>query len=121
MTGSVEAGLATFDEGLEAQRAIGTEENLSAYLDMRAEILERAGRLEEALALLRQTIDACTEAGQLFWLPELYRRRALLMARLGGGPDQVQADLQQALALAESQGALTLAERARNEIARLAG
>lgn len=116
MTGSPEAGLATFEAGLAMQREIGTEENISAYLDMQSEILAAAGRFQEAFDLLDPAIRTSTEVGQLFWLPELHRRRASLLRELGGDPEKIRADLELALALAEAQGAHNLALRARTEI-----
>jgi predicted ATPase/class 3 adenylate cyclase len=121
MTGSVVEGLATFEAGLAMQREIGTEENLSVYLEMQSEILSAAGRFDEALKLLDPAIGRSLEAGQLFWLPELYRRRALLLRALGGDPKKVRSDLEHALALAEEQEARSLARRAQAELAQLGG
>ena len=86
---------------------------------MHAEILGLAGRTDEAMQVLDDTIAASTRGGQVFWLPELHRRRALLRRDAGRNEWEIASDLQRALALAESQHAAALAARARAEIARL--
>ena len=119
LTGAVAEGLAEFEAGLALHSQIGTGENVSIYGDMHAEILGLAGRTDEAMQVLDDTIAASTRGGQVFWLPELHRRRALLRRDAGRNEWEIASDLQRALALAESQHAAALAARARAEIARL--
>ena len=104
--------LAEFRAGLQTQREIGTEENLSVYRDMESEILVRLGQFHEARTILNDAIESSLRTGQLFWLPELYRRRGLLSEAVGADRHASLQDLKQAIALAESQGAMSLAQRA---------
>ena len=115
MTHSLEEGTSEFESGLALQREIGTEEAWSIYLDMQSEILTRAGFRHEALVVLDEAIASSTGTGQVFWLPELYRRRAKLRRAMGGSPDEILSDLDHALDLAERQGASALAARARHD------
>lgn len=117
--GEEEAGTAEFHQGFALQREIGTEENLPIYQDMEAELLAQAGRCAEAAAIVEEAIAGSRRSGQVFWLPELYRRRALLRRKLGAGADETRADLEEAIALAENQGASALAARARAAMAEL--
>ena len=110
--------LAEFRAGLQTQREIGTEENLSVYRDMESEILLRLGQFHEARMILNDAIESSLRTGQLFWLPELYRRRGLLSEAIGADRHASLQDLKQALTLAESQGAMSLARRARAELER---
>ena len=66
--------------------------------------------------------EAVAEAegtGHAYWLAELHRRRADLLAQAGGDRDQIVADLRFALTLATQQGAAALVERAKHSTNRL--
>lgn len=116
MTGSLERGLAEFKQGLTLHSSIGTDEDLPIYSQMHAELLERAGRFEEAKQALDMSISLARATSNLFWLPELARRRALIGRATGENPIVCQTDMLQALALAEHQGATALADRARADL-----
>jgi predicted ATPase len=117
--GALEAGMRRFEEGLDLQQRIGTEDNMSIQIDMQSEILERAGRNNAALELIEQAIAQGQKGGLLFWLPELYRRRAGLNAATGASRASVRRDLKRAAELGKRQGATWLAERALAELAGL--
>ena len=119
LTGSLEAGMRRFEAGLDLQQRIGTEDTMSIHIDMQSEILERAGRQAASLELIEKAIAQGLKGGLLFWLPELYRRRAGLHAAAGASPALVRRDLKRALDLGRKQGAVGLANRALAEIARL--
>ena len=118
MSGDLDKGPPEFDEGYAMQREIGTEENVSMHGGMRAEILERLGRPDEALGILDTTIEQSVQSGQVFWLAELHRTRARLRQALGQPEQAVHADLERALNIAHKQEALTLARRARADMER---
>jgi predicted ATPase len=113
MAGELAPGLRELEEGLAQQRAIGTDEDMPVYLDMRAELLSLAGEAPSALRLLDDAIGHAERSANLFWLPELYRRRAELRQQRGDDLALVRGDLDHALALATQSGATTLAQRAR--------
>ncbi|HRO10680.1 AAA family ATPase [Amaricoccus sp.] len=116
LSGALEDGMRRFEDGLALQQRIGTDENMSIQADMQAEILERAGRPAAALGLVETAITQGLKGGQLFWLPELYRRRGRLRAAAGAGPAIVRRDLKRALDLGQKQGAAWLADRARADL-----
>src|SRR5690606_7126806 len=115
---SLSEGLSEFEEGLHIQRAIGTDEDVPVYSGLWAELLMRAGQAERAMAVLDRAIEEAESVGNMVWLPELSRLRAA--TRQVHRPDRAASprDLGQALALADSQGAATLAARARADIDR---
>jgi hypothetical protein len=68
------------------------------------------------MSVLDRAIEGAEGAGNMAWLPELYRLRAA--TRQVHRPDRAASlrDLEQALALAENQGAAALAVRARADL-----
>ncbi|MGH6751983.1 MAG: adenylate/guanylate cyclase domain-containing protein, partial [Bradyrhizobium sp.] len=121
LSGSLEAGMKRFQDGLGLQQKIGLDDNMSMQVDMQSEILERANLTSESLALLDKAIAQSLRGGQLFWLPELYRRRANLRAARGESHAKLRRDLKRASDLGQEQGAIGLANRARAELRRLDG
>jgi predicted ATPase/class 3 adenylate cyclase len=114
-------GLDELEAGLSLLERIGTEEDFPVYHEMQAELLGLRGQIEPALALVDRTIDRASAAGHLFWVPELFRRRAMLRGQRGDPPQACLDDLERARALAERQGATTLVARAQGEAARMGG
>jgi predicted ATPase len=119
MQGSLEEGLHKLEEGLAKQRATGTEEDLPVFLEMQAELLGRLSRPDKGIAVLGAAIERAERLGHMFWIPELYRRRALLRHMTGQARHLCIHDLERALAEAEGRGAKTLASRASENLAQL--
>jgi predicted ATPase/class 3 adenylate cyclase len=111
-----EAAARRFEEGLAMHVRSGTDDNLSIHSDMHAQVLERTGRPLEARFVIDNAIRVGQKSGQLFWLAELYRRRARLRDELGERRARVRADLVSAVRTAEGQGARWLLERARRDL-----
>jgi predicted ATPase len=105
-----------FDKALQMQREIGTEENICIYSDMKVSLLEISGEIGMAMELTTSIIETSLQTGQVFWIPELYRRRAKLHADLGHSTNCWEYDIRSALDLAESQGAIALVERAQSDL-----
>jgi len=114
--GSLDDGLRELEGGLTIQRAIGTDEDMPVYSTLQAELLARSGHMEKALAVLDHAIAEAEQAGNVVWLPELYRWRAV--TRQSHRPDRVAShrDFERAIALAHQQGAVALADRARADL-----
>jgi len=119
LSGDAAVGVAEFEAGLARQREIATYEGAPIYEGMRAELFERAGRFDEALSILDDAIASSTRSGQVFWLAELHRHRALLRHTLGRPEEAVATDLRRALEVATDQHAAALASRARRDAERL--
>jgi predicted ATPase/class 3 adenylate cyclase len=119
LLGNVIEGLRTLEEGLDLHGQVGTQEDSAIYSEMNAELLPLVGRAEEGLAIVGAAIERAEAVGPTFWLTELFRRRAALRLAVGGTPAEAAADLEQAVRVAEGQGAVALAVRARADLARL--
>jgi class 3 adenylate cyclase/predicted ATPase len=117
LTTSLAEGLRELEGGLARQQEIGTEEDFPVYVEMQAELLGMMGEARAGVELLDDTIARAERVGHLFWVPELYRRRALLSHAAGDEPERWIADLKRAIV--EATGAPTLAARARADLARL--
>jgi predicted ATPase/class 3 adenylate cyclase len=117
----LDAGLREFEEGLKAHRAIGTDEDMPVYCSLWAELLVKSGQIDKAMAVLNSAIMETEQAGNVVWLPELYRLRAV--TRQAHQPDRVssQRDLNRAASLADEQGAAGLAAKVRADLARFEG
>ena len=113
MVAPMNDGVGAFDRALNLQREIGTEENLCIYNDMKTDLLELNGQYEAALNLTAETIESSLATGQTFWVPELLRRKARLLRKLGQTEERWKRDLEAAIDMADSQGAIALSRRAR--------
>ncbi len=114
-------GADRFQDGLTLQQQLGTDDNLSMHSDMHAQVLQLTGRPAEAMKALQTAIAAGSASGQLFWLAELYRRRANLKRQLQHRAPEVFRDFAKAVRIAETQKAVWLAGRAKRDLAELAG
>ena len=113
-------GLELFQRGLALQKQIGTMEDFPVYYCMLAELLERAGKPDEALSETAAAQTLLEKAGLVMWMPELQRRRGELILRVNPqDADAAQAAFAQALHSAAAQGAKPLELRAGLNIARL--
>ncbi|TCN30186.1 ATP-binding protein [Sinorhizobium americanum] len=119
MTSSPGSGARRFQEGLSLQQQSGTDDNLSIHSDMHSQVLQRIGRHVEALSVIDNAIAVGRKSGQLFWLPELYRRRAGVRQELGDKSHRIRSDLARAIRIADAQGAGWLLERAKRDWERL--
>jgi predicted ATPase len=118
MAGSMPDGIVQFQRGLKLQTGIGTEEDLPLYLSMRADLLERSGEIGQALSVVGAALEQAMGTSNAVWLPMLHHRHALLRARSGHDGSSVQAELEDALALARSQGVTAWATRISHDLAR---
>jgi predicted ATPase len=108
-------GLNEFEQGLTTQRAIGTTEDMPVYHGLWAELLLLSNAPEQALSVLDDGIAEADATGNVVWLPELYRLRALTRPPDAEGRTASQADLERAITLADGQGAVSLVLRARED------
>jgi predicted ATPase/class 3 adenylate cyclase len=119
--GSLAEGLQELEAGLAQQREIDTPEDFPVYIEMQAELLGLAGQNTAGIALIGETIERAERIGHLFWVPELYRRGALLRHAAGEDEAAWREDLACAIRTAERNGAAMLVQRARADLARLTG
>lgn len=119
LQGLLAEGLEEFQEGLRTQQAIGTDEDMPVYCSLWADLLALSGQPDKAISVISRTIEEAEEIGNLVWVPELYRRRALIKQESRPDRDASLKDLERAIALAKEQGAAALVARARADLDRL--
>lgn len=107
-----EQGLARLRVGLTHLRAESSLARMPYWLSLQADVLSRAGRDQDALAVLDGAHAAGSLHGDAWWLPEIERMRAWHAT----GEERI-AGLRSALDLAERQGSVALAERSRADLA----
>ncbi len=101
-------GRKSADKGFAIQREIGTREDFPVYSEMMAEILAGVPDGNAAIALLDEALRDAEVTGHLYWVPELYRRRALVGAQLGLDGREVAGMLERSLQVALDQNAMRL-------------
>ncbi|NIO68752.1 MAG: hypothetical protein GTN71_06850, partial [Anaerolineae bacterium] len=114
--GHVEEGIVQISQGLAGFGATGTQLSLPKYRTRLAEVYLLAGRQEDGLKALEESLS---HTEQVWWLPEQYRVRAELLLLAPGSEAEAEASLRQALDLARSQKSKSLELRAAMSLARL--
>jgi tetratricopeptide (TPR) repeat protein len=105
--GNIEEGLKQMESGLQLFRQTGTSLTLVGVMAMYAEILGRAGRVDEALCALEDGMTQARQRKERLLEPELYRIRGEI--ELGQGDESAAAaDFDRALEIAHGQGARSL-------------
>jgi len=120
LRGDPVAGLRILEDGFARQQDIGTMEDFSLYLCLRAEALTAAGHAEQAVEMLRRERLAFAERGFGFWMPELVRVLAdVTLAADPHATDEAAAILREAERLAQAQDVPMLGLRIATTAARL--
>jgi ATP/maltotriose-dependent transcriptional regulator MalT len=117
--GEPEAGLQDVIGGLGASRATGALMHDPLHLGMLADAYLEIGEPETALHTASDALELAVREHAAFSVPELHRLRALAMWRTGAAHDEVQAELDRALALARRQASRSIELRATLTLARL--
>lgn len=106
--GDAEAGGEAAESGAAILAEIGTREDFPVYSEMRAEIRAMRGDQAAALRLLDEALTEAEATGHLYWVAELYRRRAKILSQGGAEKPAIAAVLDRALEVAREQGATML-------------
>jgi adenylate cyclase len=114
--GDLESGIGTLRQGLDAWKGTRTGMALAYWHTELAVLYLLAGKSEEGLAALDESLRYEEE---VYWLPEQSRIRAELLLLAPGNEDEAESLLYQSLDLARSEGARSLELRAAMSLARL--
>ena len=118
--GDVERGITSLNEGLDALRAIATNEDLPVFLEMLAECYAMSGQTSEGLRALDAAFAEAEDATLRYWLAELHRRKGELLLQAPDGDDaQAESCFTDALRIARQQDARSLELRTATSYARL--
>jgi predicted ATPase len=118
MEGDPEQGLTLMRQGRAAYRATGNLLYVPSYMRLEAEILGRAGRFDEGLAMLADAEPLCHAASAMFDDSEFERTRGELLW-CSGDEAAAEAALERAIGLAEARSATSFALRAALPFARM--
>lgn len=117
--GRVAEGIAEIQQGLAAWKATGAILSL-VFLDTQlAAVYLIAGRRDEGLQVIGETLQHVQQTGEGWWLPEQHRLRAELLQLAPGHESEAEADLLKALTIARSQGSRSLELRVAMSLAHL--
>ena len=103
--------------GLEAAGILHYQPQCLGYL---AEAHRRVGNLTPARAAVDRALAMADRTGERYWKAELLRIRASIGAAQPGGLDEARQDIERAIEVAVSQGAVMLERRARATAAEIA-
>jgi predicted ATPase len=118
--GDPEAGSGEVVTGLAALEDLGARIMRRSFSGLLADVHRRAGRPQEALAVVEEVLAEDEGDGERFYEAELHRLRGeLLLALHPDRRQEAEACFGRALAVARSQGAATLATRAAANLADL--
>lgn len=106
---------------IDEYRATGARVGLSGFLLLQAEVMERAKRLDDAASAVGEALAFAQSTGEVYYLPEIHRRRASLMLASRGKRARPAAEgvLMDAIEIARRQQALSWELRGANSLARL--
>jgi predicted ATPase len=118
--GEATTGIAQIRDGMAAAEGAGTRLSTPFFLDLLAEALALAGKIEEGLAALDDALAKAAASGETGWNAEIHRLCGELTRRLPH-PDPVKAEdsFRAALAIAREQGTRGYELRAATSLARL--
>jgi len=112
------AGVAAMET--EFPRAYAVGPFFRYYAALFAEGLEKAGRVADALDVIRPALAAVIEPGVGIFISELYRLHGLCLLRDGASKDEAMHSLRTAVAVAKQQGSTLFELRAAASLARAA-
>ncbi len=127
--GALEDGIADMERGLASLAALGTRIGQTTYHAQLVPAMMRAGRFQEARALIERTKALVASTAERYYEAEIHRLDAELVVAEAGGADRAPAAarrraaglLQTAIECAAHQGARTLELRATTTLARVCG
>ena len=103
--GQLQEGLAVLESGMAEYRQTGSSVILPYWDGLYADALRQAGRLDEAQAALDRGFLAMRLTGECWCEAELYRFGAVLLAARGAPQAETESAFEQAIAVAQGQGA----------------
>ena len=107
-------------QGMAAWRATGAEADRPYFLTLLAEVHGQAGQIDDAMALLEETLVVIHTYEEMCWEPEVYRLKGELLLRQALSAEQeAEACFYQALDVARQQQAKSLELRAAMSLSRL--
>lgn len=118
LQGEIESGLAELRSGLTAWRETGSKFHVPYRLARAGDACRAAGLAHEGLALINEALEYAASSQDRWFSAELHRLKGELILTTAP-PQEIEAGYQQAISLAQNQGARLLELRAATSLARL--
>jgi tetratricopeptide (TPR) repeat protein len=99
-------------KGIEDFRATGALRGVPFFLALKAEALQLADRISEALEAIREAEGLVERFGERLWRADLHRLRGVLLTAMGADETQIEASFCEAIRTAKQQKSSSLAKRA---------
>ena len=113
-------GMAQIHQGLPPYSNTGARTNRPHFLSLLAEVYEKAGQIEEGLAVLAEALAAVNKSEERMFEAELYRLKGeLLLTLCEENQAEAETCYRQAMEIARGQGAKSLELRAVMSLSRL--
>jgi predicted ATPase len=121
MSGRPDDGVVLIQEGITLLNQIGANMDRPYLLALLSESCAANGQVSEALALVAEALGLVRESRAYFYEAELYRLRGVLVLQTGSraAEDEAEANIRQALEIAQKQKARALELRAAVSLCRL--
>jgi predicted ATPase len=118
--GEGQAGIARIEEGLAAFQTTGAKLQNSWWIGLRAEAYGKIGQREEGLTVLVEALRAAKDTGEHFYDAELHRLKGeFLLQRSSDNQREAETCFEQAMTIAQNQGAKAWELRTATSLARL--
>jgi serine/threonine protein kinase/tetratricopeptide (TPR) repeat protein len=112
VSGNTAEGIAWIEDAIRNYRATGAMLRMPYFLALKAESLQLADRLPEALAAITEAEAWVERSEERWWCAELHRLRGVFLAAMGADKAQVEASFQAAMRTAREQRSISLSRRA---------
>ena len=110
--GELDRGILLIQQGLDAQRTIGVEDDFPVYFEMLADAHGLADHPEKGLPLVEEAVAMAGRTGLQYWSAELYRRKGELLLQHSKANVSASVDcFEQAVRISEAQEAKALTLR----------
>jgi predicted ATPase len=115
-----QAGIARIEEGIAAFQTTGAKLLMPMWLTLLAEAYRKLGQIEEGLTVVAEALRAVDDTGEPFYEAELQRLKGEFLLQLSADNQrEAEACFQQAMTIAQNQGAKAWELRTATSLARL--
>lgn len=108
LEGKPESGRDLMRKGMDAHHALQTPEDYPVYCSLLAEVLALTTEFDQAIKLVDAAVSEAQQTGHLYWLSELYHRKALLMIMRKDEPRDIALTFKTCFACAIEHGATAI-------------
>ena len=105
-------GISWIEDGIEDYRETGSIVMLPYFLALKAEALQLANRIPEALEAIKEAKRQAEISEERFWCAELHRLRGVFLTNMGADEAQIEVLFCEAIRIGKEQKSISLVKRA---------